>query len=74
MRSVFHSTQVNRKYVTLTSLVPPAFVFALCSTAAFAAPTFVQRNYATPKPATAAVTVSYSATETAADLKVVVVG
>jgi len=51
-----------------------AFVLALCSTAAFAAPTFVQRNYVTRKSATARVTVSYSAAETAGDLKVVVVG
>jgi hypothetical protein len=33
MKSVFHGTQVNGKYVTLTSLVTLAFVLALCSTA-----------------------------------------
>ncbi|MGE5057516.1 MAG: beta strand repeat-containing protein [Acidobacteriota bacterium] len=39
-----------------------------------AAPTFVQRNYATPQSATATVSVSYGSAQTSGDLNVVVVG
>ena len=48
MRPVFHSTQVNGNYVTLTSLETLAFVVALCSTARICCTDVGAESYATP--------------------------
>src|ERR1017187_7331895 len=69
-----HHNRVNRKFAQLAPLIVVAFACWLCPTSLFAAPTFVQINYATPQSSMATVTVNYSAAQTAGDLNVVVVG
>ena len=69
-----HHNRVNSGFTRLVQLVVVAIACFLFSTTLFAAPTFVQRNSATPQSPTATVSVSYSAAETAGDLNVVVVG
>jgi hypothetical protein len=69
-----HCTGVHGKSARLVLLAVMALACCLHTTNLLAAPTFVQRNYATPQSSTATVTVSYSAAETAGDLNVVVVG
>jgi hypothetical protein len=69
-----HCAGVHGKSARLVLLAVMALACCLHTTNLLAAPTFVQRNYATPQSSTATVTVSYSAAETAGDLNVVVVG
>jgi IPT/TIG domain/Abnormal spindle-like microcephaly-assoc'd, ASPM-SPD-2-Hydin/Fibronectin type III domain len=60
------SRLAQRFVVTLACLLCPAGLFA--------APTFVQENFATPQVPTATVPVAYTTAQTAGDLNVVVVG
>ncbi len=71
---VSHENRVIGYRDRLVQLVAVSIGCFLFSTTLFAAPTFVQRNSATPQSTTATVTVSYTAAETAGDLNVVVVG
>ncbi len=66
--------RVNGKPVWLAQVAVIALAFGLYPATLLAAPTFVQRNYATPQTSTATVTVAYTSTQTAGDLNVVVVG
>ena len=73
-RSASHHNRVSGNRAQLAHLVVVAVACWLFPTTLFAAPTFVQRNYATPQSPTATVGVAYTAAETAGDLNVVVVG
>src|ERR1700757_3354463 len=70
----FHHNRVNRKFAQLAPVIVVAFACWLCPTGLFAAPTFVQMNYATPQSPTATVPVAYPGAQTIGDLNVVVVG
>ena len=74
IRSASHHNRVSGNCAQLAHLVVVAVACWLFPTTLFAAPTFVQRNYATPQSPTATVGVAYTAAETAGDLNVVVVG
>src|ERR1035441_5283256 len=72
--SASHHNRVSGNCAQLVHLVVVAFACSLFPTSLFAAPTFVQSNYATPQSPTASVPVAYPGAQTAGDLNVVVVG
>jgi hypothetical protein len=72
-------TRIARSRATLfrfISQIPilAASLIALCANSALAQPRYVQGNYAVPQTPQTTVTVSYTATQAAADLNVVIVG
>src|ERR1039458_10202848 len=69
-----HQNRVTGSFAQLAQLFAVALTCWLFPTSLFAAPTFVQRNYATPQSSTATVPVAYTGPQTAGDLNVVVVG
>ena len=73
-RSLFQCTNAPGKCSRVALLICVAAFCCMNPTILQAAPTFVQVASATPQTATATVTVSYTAAETAGDLNVVVVG
>src|ERR1035441_3650598 len=69
-----HQNRVSGSFAQLAQLFAVALTCWLFPTSLFAAPTFVQRNYATPQSSTPTVPVAYTGPQTAGDLNVVVVG
>src|ERR1039458_3449312 len=69
-----HQNRVSGSFAQLAQLFAVALTCWLFPTSLFAAPTFVQRNYATPQSSTATVPVAYTGAQTLGDLNVVVVG
>ncbi|MGB7603108.1 MAG: hypothetical protein WBM24_22595, partial [Candidatus Sulfotelmatobacter sp.] len=72
--SLSQQNRYKAKSFRLAQLLVVTLACLLCPAGLFAAPTFVQQNYATPQSPTATVAVAYTTAQTAGDLNVVVVG
>ena len=69
-----HPIRFSGKFTQLVQVVAVTLACWLFPASLFAAPTFVQQNFATPQSTTATVPVAFTAAQTAGDLNVVVVG